>query len=182
MILSPRRAYSNLRVQSEPFAAWYVLRYPLLASLVLGTSITLAATASVDIPLVVSASLSWGVAPIIQMIGATVLVLSVRERPVTVIRGVDGMMAGHVPWSLWLLSMGACLALGASSDTFRQLAAVALIGVMFWRAFLVFCFLRYGLGCTRGASAWRTVLHQSAMWSVLLLFFAWAIGLPARVS
>lgn len=179
LILSPRRAYSKLRAQSEPFAGWYVLRYPLIVSLVLGASIALAATASVDIPLVVSASLSWSVAPVIQMIGATVLVLSVHDRPVTVTCGVDRMLAGHVPW---LLGMGACLALGASRDTFWQLATVTLIGAMLWRAFLVFCFLRYGLGCTRGASALRTLLHQSAMWSVLFVFIAWAIGMPARVS
>jgi hypothetical protein len=181
-ILSPRRAYSDFRVQSQPFPGWYVLRHPLLISLVIGTSIALAATASIDIPLVLSASLSWSVPPIIQMAGAAVLVLSVRERPVTVARGIDGLMAGHVPWSLWLLGMGACLAFGVSRETFVRLAVVALIVVIFWRAFLVFCFLRHGLDCSRVGAAVRTVLHQAVMWTLLFLFIEWAIGLPARLS
>jgi hypothetical protein len=182
LLVSPRRAYSTLRTQPQQYDGPYVLRYPLLISLVLGTSVALAATASVDIPLVLSAALSWSVAPIVQMVGATLLVLSVRDRPVTVTRGIDLMLKGHVPWSLWLLAMGACLALGAGRDTFWPLAGVALIAVMIWRAFLVYCFLHDGLGCTRLASASRTALHQLAMWTVLVAFIAWAIGLPARVS
>jgi hypothetical protein len=182
LLLSPGHAYSNLRAQPNAYDGWYVLRYPLLISLVLGTSVALAATASVDIPLVLSAALSWSVAPIVQMVGATLLVLSVRNRPMTVARGVDSMLAGHVPWSLWLLAMGACLALGAGRDMFWPVAGVALLAVMIWRAFLVYSFLHYGLGCTRVAAASRTALHQLAMWTVLVAFIAWAIGLPARVS
>ncbi len=182
LILSPRRAYSDARGQSQSFASWQLLRHPLLISLVLGTSVALAATASVDIPLVLSAALWWSIAPIVQMVGATVLVLSVRDRPVTVTRGVDLMMAGHVPWSLWLLGMAAWVALGAILSRFWQLAAAALLAVMLWQAFLVYCFLRYGLGCTRAASALRTILHQCAMWAALLAFIGWAIGFLARVS
>jgi hypothetical protein len=181
LALAPARTYARLR--SAPASpVWRGLaRRLVLIALVIGTSVTLAATASAGIALVAQATLWWSVAPLLQLLLATAVVLSAHDRPIPWARGVELMLAAHVPWSLWLLAMVPLVAAGLRGRVFLITMGLSLAGVVVWRAVLLYHFCRIALGRSRAGAIVRTLLHQATVIALLLMYAAWAIALPARL-
>lgn len=181
LVFSPVSTYRDL-LATDHAPGWHILRRFLLIALVIGTSASLAATASVDARLVLTTSFWWSFAPLIQIVAAAVLVLSMRERPVSLARGVELMIAGHAPWSLWLLAVAAAVAAGASGGLLLITAGLALLAVLIVRYVLVYHFCRTVLTCTRTAALLRATLHQAAIAALIITYVCWAIAFVARVA
>jgi hypothetical protein len=182
LLFSPARTYRELLIAPSPSPWRHVARRFVLIAAVIGTSVALSTTTSVAARVVASTTAWWSVAPLIQIGAATLLVLSTRSRPVTLARGVELMVAGHAPWSLWLLAMGACFAAGAGGSTFRLAGGISLLAVLLWRYLLLYHFCRVILACNRAAAILRTTLHQAAILALLFVYVSWAIALTARTS
>jgi hypothetical protein len=178
LLFAPARTYRELVATATGSPWWGSARRLLLISLVIGTSVTMAATESVHAGDVLAMTFWWSMAPLIQLLGAVVLVRSVRNRPVATSRGVELMLAAHVLWSLWLLGIVPLIAL----DARRALLIGSLLPVIPWRMVLLYHFCRTVLGCSRIGAVARTVLHQSVIVAVILVYVAWAVAYSARTG
>lgn len=179
---APVRTYNRLLAAPDSSPWRGIARRLVLIALVIGTSVSLAATASVGIGVVLQATLWWSVAPLIQLLLATGVVLSVRDRPVGPVRAVELMLAGHVPWSLWLLAMAPVVASGLNDRAFLVAVGLSLLVVIAWRAVLLYHFCRIVLGCSPTRALVRTSLHQAMVLAIIIAYAGWAVGLPARLQ
>ena len=179
LLFRPRETYATL-ARAEGFSSWQVLRRPALTALVLGASLLLGATAATELPSLISVVLWWSFVPLIQFAAAYVFVASFRARPIPLNRAVDLMLAGHAPWSLWILLVGLCFMMGWYNGTGQMVFGIAAITVMCWRAVILYHFSRAVLQVTRNAALVRTLLHQLTMAGIIVLYVCWAIAWEAR--
>jgi hypothetical protein len=179
LLFTPRSTYRELL--ARPWRPGMAGRRPALILLVLGTSIAFAATRSLTLPLLLDTIIWWSVVPLLQFCFALVLVLSAGQRVTGALHAVDLMFAAHLPWSLWLLGAAGFLALGGAVVPARTVL-VLLPFVLGWRAVLLYHFCRVVLACDRRGALLRTAVHQTAVFTALFAFVAWAISLEARLT
>ena len=75
-----------------------------LIALLIGTSLSAAATERVDIWLVLSATLAWSFVPVLQLLTGLVLV---QGTALDWRRALEAYFATHWPWSLWIVGVHA---------------------------------------------------------------------------
>jgi len=87
---------------------------------------------------------------------------------------VDLAFMGHVPWSLWVLGVGAW----AAADVGFSLAVMALTMAvpLAWNGVILAAFCREVLAAAPRAAWLWTLAHQSVIWAFGVSFIAWISG------
>lgn len=142
--------------------------------LITGTSLAIAATGRVTVTLVASTMLAASFAIVVQLAAASMLFAVRPSRQVSRAAALDLAFAGHVPWSLWVLGVGAW----AAADIAFSLPALALTCTVpfVWNAVILAAFCREVLGATPRAAWLWTLAHQGVVWSFGVSFIAWISG------
>jgi hypothetical protein len=179
LAIDPSAGY--VRLAREDTVGWLTaLGGPALSALVIGAAVAMIGTDGVTLPLVVSTTLMWSIAPAVQLGAAAVLVISVSARTVSVARGVDLLFMGHAPWSLWLLGVAAMTLLsGASAKSVPMLVSAVLPAALTARVILAFC--RVVLQLDRRSALRRTIAHQAFIWIVVLFYVSVTMQLWPRL-
>ncbi len=172
--LSPDSTYRALVTDDERVAAWRMLRRPLVVLIVIATAVPIMAVQRVTLGLFASSIASFGFVVLIQMVVGAALIASARSRRAALPRALDLWFAGHVPYSLWLLTVAAAFSVApwASLDLFIALAAIPAA----WTAVIVAAFCRQVLGSSTGGARWRAAAHFIVMWAIALELVAWSAG------
>ena len=99
---------------------------------------------------------------------------SARSRRAGLLRALDLWFAGHLPYSLWLLTTAAAFAAApwASLDLLIVLAVIPAV----WTAVIVAAFCRHVLGTSRAGARWRAAVHFVVMWAIALELVALSAG------
>jgi hypothetical protein len=150
-----------------------------LVALVIGTSVTAAATERVTIPLVLTSTLAWAFVPGIQLFTGLVLVRGAA--PGARVHALERYFDTHRPWSLWILGVHALfLVVPASRGVALLLVPFCVVpAVLTIRALVTVCREVLGMGV---AAARRAVaVHQSMTYLIVLVYAAWASAYLPRV-
>lgn len=178
LMVAPARTYALLARQPSQASPITALRRPLLAAVVIGTSMAIAATRRVTPALVLDTTLAWAFVVVLQIAIALVLIAGPSRRTVGVSRGLDLFFASHAPWSLWLLGVAALPApLGRPVTPLLLLAVVPI--VMTNRAIAAFFREVLGYGSRRAVA--HTAIHQAITWTVFVVLYGSAVALHPRL-
>ena len=172
--LSPDSTYRALVTDDERVAAWRMLRRPLVVLIVIATAVPIMAVQRITLGLLASSIASFGFVVLIQMVVGAALIASARSRRAALPRALDLWFAGHVPYSLWLLTVAAAFSVApwASLDLFIALAAIPAA----WTAVIVAAFCRQVLGSSTAGARWRAAAHFIVMWAIALELVALSAG------
>lgn len=179
-MLSPTRAYTEYAPAHTRSGLWIAIRRPLFVALLLGVTIAMTATHTVAAPVVVSLTICWSVAVVIQLVTALIVVGPSPRRMVPMSRALDLFFLGHAPWSLWLL------VIGGMSTWMPDLVGILLVVLtMLLPAVLttriVAAFSAVVLGASGRAAMTRALLHHAITWMAILVLFSAAVALWPRV-
>jgi hypothetical protein len=178
LIVAPARTYALLARQPSPVGPFLALRRPLLAAVVLGVSIAIAATRHVTPALVLNTTIAWSFVVVLQIVIALLLIAGPSRRSVGVPRALDLFFASHAPWSFFLLGAAALPApLG------RPLAPVLLLAVVAFALTVraIAAFFREVLHLDSRRALVRTVLHQAITWTAFVVLYGSAVALRPRI-
>lgn len=179
LIVSPRDTYARLARVPPAIGPLGALRRPVIAAIVLGVSLAIAATGHVTPSLVLSATICWSVAIAIQAAIAIPLIAGPARRTVGLARAVDLFFASHAPWSLWFLAAAAWGPHPLGRPVGPLL--VAALAPMVLTPRMIAAFFREVLEMDPRDARARTAVHQAITWLVFIAIAGWAIALPPRV-
>ncbi|MEX2283061.1 MAG: hypothetical protein WEE89_11310 [Gemmatimonadota bacterium] len=178
VLIAPEKSYQRLGA-TEGTTGWTaVVQRSAVTALVLGTVISLISTGTATLVTVASAMLYWSIVPLVQVAAAVLLVLSAPKRRVNVARGVELMLVGHLPWTLFLLGVTVLL-IKYPGVTLIMMAGALIASV--WRAVIVTALCRAVLGVDRRSAIARAILHQSSLLAIIFVYASWAVALTARL-
>jgi len=151
-----------------------MLRRPLVVLIVIATAVPIMAVQRITLGLLASSIASFGFVVLIQMVVGAAVIASARSRRAALPRALDLWFAGHVPYSLWLLTVAAAFSVApwASLDLFIALAAIPAA----WTAVIVAAFCRQVLGSSTAGARWRAAAHFIVMWAIALELVALSAG------
>lgn len=177
--MAPRRTYEALLRQPAGDGSSGALKRVAFASLLIGTLVAICATGRVTLGLVASATACWMFVPAVQALAGAILVASAPRRGVGMARALDLFLAGHAPWSLWLLGITAWAALtGPPRPAAFSTALVAAV----WTMVIVHSFCQTVLRTGAWGALARTAAHQALIWGLALAFVVVNVGGWARVA
>ena len=167
LVLAPRETYAALaRSRRARPSLGTALRRPLVAALVLGVAVAIAATHSVSPALVASTTISWSYVIALQLAIALPLVAGRARRTVGVARAVDLFFAGHLPWSTFAL-LAAVWGFTPSGAPMWPLAAAAIVCWLL-TVRIIEAFFAEVLALDARAARRRTILQQAITWTVFV--------------
>lgn len=180
LIVAPRHTYARLARAPSAIGPVGALRRPLVAAIVLGVSVAIAATGHATPVLVVSVTICWSVAIAIQAAIAIVLIAGPAQRTVGRPRAFDLFFASHAPWSLWFLAVAAW----APSSVGRPLwpVLVAALAPIVLTPRIIAAFFREVTELDPREARARTAIHQAMTWLAFVALYGWAIALPPRMA
>lgn len=151
----------------------------LFVALVIGTSVTAAATERVTLSLVLSGMIGWGFVPLAQL--GTGLWLTRQAAAGRRQQALEQYFDTHVAWSLWILAVHALFVVWPVSRRFALLllSTGLLPGVLTARALLNLC--RRELGMSERASRRAVAVHQGSTCLAAAAYVAWASAYVPRV-
>ena len=165
-MIAPRDTYAALARGRRDLSFAGALRRPLVAALVLGTAVAIASTHSVSPALVVSTTIAWSYIIGAQLAIALPLIAGPARRTVGVARAIDLFFAGHAPWSIFVLLLGAWSFVPAGTPIWPLAAAAMVPCALTVR--IVAAFFSQVLALDRRAARRRTLLQQALTWTVFV--------------
>jgi hypothetical protein len=174
LALAPERIYRELLARDARVTRWQMLARPATVLLVIGVAIPMMALHRVTLRLVATTAVLWSVAVAIEFLAAWCVIRSADSRQVRTAQAIDLWFAGHLPYSLWLLT----LPIITSSVSAPALEIVGLTGIVpiVWTTFIVAAFCRAVLGTTPAAACWRAGIHLGAVVIVASTLFTISAG------
>jgi hypothetical protein len=173
LIVSPRSAYAELARRPVRVSAIAALRRPLVAALVIGTSLSLSSTGRVTPALVLGTALCWSYLVVAQIAIAVPFIAADARRTVGLPRAIDLFFTSHAPWSLLLLFAAAWSPTPLGRPLWPVLA-LALVPLFLTPRILV-AFFREVLEMDPRRAVARTVAHQAVTWALFAGFF-WIVN------
>ena len=170
----PDKAYRTLSADHERVGVWRMLRRPLIVLIVIGTAVPIMSVQRITIALLAWSIASFGLVVAIQMAVGTAVIASASSRGAGRLRALDLWFAGHLPYSLWLLTIAATFA-AIPSASLDLLIALALVPAA-WTAVIVAAFCRHALGTSRAGARWRAAVHFVIVWLIALELVALSAG------
>jgi hypothetical protein len=189
--LSPSRAYerlvgvaggadgatlSNAAVARGPLArmATVLLLYGIVGSTI--------ATGRIRFDLLAIVAASFSFVLVMQLFAALVLMASApaAARRVSRTRALDLWFAGHLPYSLWLMAMGAWILVIRSLPPLASVPLILVPAIWTWVIGRAFCAVVLGNGAT--GARWRLAGHQVIVWSAMALYLLSAAGGSAGMT
>jgi hypothetical protein len=173
--LAPSRAYAQLS-SAEARPSWLrTVERPVCFAVLLGVSITIAATGYVSPGLLLSTTCSWSWVMAVQLLFAVGMTRRLpHDGSVTAARALELWFSGHVPWTLWVLMLAPLLR--AVPETPAELLIVSALVPMGWTAAIAAAFGRVVLRQSEREAWLRAVLHQLVLLGVILSYVAWSAG------
>jgi hypothetical protein len=178
--LAPLETYR--RLVAEPVrGSWLrALERLLLVAAIVGVSVTLSSARSAPLDLVLMGLLSWSFVPVLQLFAAVVLSVIPRTRSVGLARALELLFVGHLPWSLWVLTMTGLSAFTTLSLSLTvEVMSLLVPGV--WTTVIVAAFCQAVLGCTPRGARVLTAAHQTATWTLFFTYVFLVSGIWPRV-
>jgi len=174
--LSGPAASSALRATDARKAGHYVrsLRRPAMVVLVIAVMVPIMAVQRVTLGLVATAALSWSFAVVLQAIVGIGVIVSAPARKLGVLEALDLWLAGHLPYSLWIMVAFATMAI-MPFGSLGLLIGSAIVPAI-WTGFIAAAFCRTVLGTTTSGARWRTGAHFVSIWAITSSYIAWASG------
>jgi hypothetical protein len=181
VMAAPSRAYAASR-EGASGGLWAVVSRPALTALVMGTASAFAATGHVTLGLLISGFVCWTFVPLLQMATAAAILRPRAGHSLPLGHRLELWFMGHAPWSLWIFTV--TLLMGNAGIWSRLEWAVIATAVIpgIWTSVIAAAFCRVVLGDSRRAAIVRTALHQAITWSLVLLYFGWAVALQPRIA
>ena len=178
LIVSPRDTYARLARTRSRGGVLVALRRPALVAVVIGAAIALGATGHVTPRLLLSTTLCWAFAVVLQIAIAVALIAGPSRRTVGLSRALDLFFASHAPWSLWLLAAAAY----SPSVLGRPLTPLLLSAVvpLALTVRMIAAYFREVLELDPRHARVRTILQQAATWGVPLVLYGTAVGFWPR--
>jgi hypothetical protein len=179
LIIAPGRTYAALVAQATRVGPVRALRRPLLAAVVLGTSMAMSSTRHVTPALVFSTTLLLSVVVIGQVLIALALIRGTAPRTIGLARACDLFFASHAPWSLWLLAA----ALWVPSPMGLPAAPLwlaALVPIVLTPR-IIAAYFREVHGLDRRGARVRAIAHQALTWGLFVTLFGAAVAISPRV-
>lgn len=178
LMVAPATTYARLARDPSPVGPLTALRRPMLAAVVLGTSIAIGATGHVTPALVLSTTVCWAFVIVLQIAIALPLIAAPARRTVGVARALDLLFASHVPWSLWLLAAAAVPA--PLGRPLAPLLLFALIPLVLTVRMLAAFFREVLHMDPQRATTW-TAVHQGITWGLFVLLYGVAVAIHPRI-
>ena len=151
-----------------------------LLALIIGTSVSAAATERVTIVQVLTSAVAWAFVPVIQL--ATGLWLVRNAAAGRRVAALEHYFATHRPWSLFILSVHAVLLGWTPSRRFAllylPLAAIPIAMTVI--ALTRIC--RDLLGMTAAGARRAVAIHQAITYLVVATYAAWASAYLPRIA
>ena len=162
--LAPDSTYRILAANQESVSTWRMVCRPLIVAVVIGTAVPIMAVQRVTLGLLVASTISFSFIVAIQMAVGAAVIASAPSRRAGMPRAIDLWFAGHLPYSLWLLTVAALFAAlpAASLDLLIALAVIPAA----WTAAVVAAFCRHVLGTSRAGARWRAAAHFAVIWAI----------------
>jgi hypothetical protein len=154
-----------------------LLGHMALVALVIGVSVTVAATGRVTLPLVISGAVGWGFVPVLQLMTGMLIVRGARG---PLVRRLEGYFTLHWPWSVWIVAFHAALLLLPSRWSGLWLAATASVPILF-TTWLLLAFCQQELSLPRRLAVRRVGEHQVVTYALVLAYVSVAIALWPRI-
>lgn len=179
LALAPIDTYRQLITEPVRGTWLRALERPALVALIIGITVTISSARRVSLGLVIMGVLLWSFVPIIQWLVGTFVIGRVRGRPMSMPRCLELLFIGHLPWSLWALTM-------AGLETFTVLPVGRAVEVLslsvpaVWTAMIVFAFCRTVLDCTPARARLLTVAHQAITGAIFFTYVVLFSGFWAR--
>ena len=174
LALAPDSTYRTLVADNEHVTVWRMLRRPLVVLIVIATAVPIMAVQRITLALLAWSVASFGFVVLIQMAVGAAIIASARARRVGATRALDLWFAGHVPYSLWLLTVAAAFGVTpwGSLDLLVALAAIPAA----WTAVIVAAFCRHVLGSGSAGARWRAAVHFIVIWAIAFELVALSAG------
>jgi hypothetical protein len=179
LALAPHDTYRQLMAEPARGTWLRALERPALLALIIGTAVTMSSARRVPLGLVLMGIVCWSFVLIVQWLIGVVVIGRARGRPVSMPRALELLFVGHLPWSLWILTM---IGLYTFTTTSLGLAAQihSLLVPAVWTTTIVFAFCRTALGCSPVRARLLTAAHQTMTWVVFVAYVVLVSGIGAR--
>jgi hypothetical protein len=181
-MVRPSRTFAALAANPPAPGAWTLWRRPLLLTLLLGCFVSLVASGTLTVRLVVLPAVYWSFVALAQ-----VLVLAAmrwrRTDHLPLSTAVDVFLTGLGPWMLLLLGLASALAFPTPAygwGRFRVWAGVGL-AVIVWSAYIDFWFFRIVLGASRAGAVRDVIVNRLMTWTIVFGIFAVPGSMPWSV-
>jgi hypothetical protein len=175
---APETTYRAL-ITRTTIPAWRSLSRPALVLLVLAVGVPITAVHAITLDLMLRSAAVWSVIVLVQLAIGAVVIASAPARRVSFARAIDLWFAGHLPYSLLILSLPIVTAFPIATP--HELMGIAIIVPLVWTTFVVAAFCRVVLGLTPTGARWRVALHFGLVLIVGSALTVWAAGGPAAI-
>lgn len=178
--LSPTETYRQLIAEPVNGTWLRVLERLAFVAILIGTAVTLSSARRLPPGLVLTGIVCWSFVPITQWLIGLVVIGRAPGRAVSVPRCLELLLAGHLPWSLWMLVM-------IGIDTFTPAPIPLVIQVLsllvpaLWTTIILSAFCRTALDCTPPHAHLLIVAHQALTWTAFFGYVLLVTGLWPRV-
>lgn len=176
VLLDPGTAFHSLS-RTLRGGWWVLVRRPLLLAFFLGCIVSLLASGTVNVRLVLDGALSFAFIPIVETAALTII-WPRRRGQMPLSQAVDLLFAGNAPWLLWLLVL---TALSAFQSPLRFPAVMgfghgwvvpaSMVCVAAWSAYIDFHFFQEALKQPPPAAARVVVLQRALAWGPGVAYF-----------
>ena len=186
VLVRPDRTFRSLASASPTEAAsplWIAARRPVFLTFVLACVVSLLATSVATIRLIATAVLYWSFVPVIEILALTIILRRRRvSKPLPI--AIDLFFAGHAAWALFLLSIGATMAMAPPNYWWSLIIGPGLVGmilVVAWSAYVDVCFFRHMCGTSLARAIGNAALHRLMTWMLVVWIFAVPTPTPFSV-
>ena len=155
---------------------WTAARRPLFLCLVIGCVISLLGTSVATMRFIGASAMYWSFVPLIEILGLAIVVWR-RRGSRRFASLIDAFFAGHAAWTIFLLLLGAVMAVAPPQYWWFLLtrpAMAGLVAVTGWSAYVDLCFFRYVCGAPLASAIRSTLLNRVIVW--ILVF--WIVAVP----
>ena len=188
VMLRPRKTYEKLARDSQNPTTLEMLRRPALFAFLLGCSLALSTIGRFSLRVIVTGTLLWAFAPLLQILAASGVLLLLGGRRHSLRAGIALMFLGIGPWSFWILTVAALFSFIPPESAVvwiagRVTSPLDTVALPFlWSAFVTFGFFRGALAWSRPKSACALVLYHALAWGPPVLFFLASDQLLPRLA
>lgn len=180
LALAPLDTYRQLIVEPVRGTWLRALERPALVALIIGTAVTMSSARRAPFGLVLMGIACWSFVPIVQWLIGAIVIGRARGRRLSMLRCLELLFIGHLPWSLWLLAM-----VGLETFTLlrigRTTEVLSLVVPAVWTTMIVFAFCRTALDCTPARARLLTAAHQTMTWATFFTYVVLFSGTWARL-
>ena len=180
LALAPEATYRRLVSQPVRGSWRAVFERVVFIAFVTGSLITMSSARRVPFGLVLMGIVCWSFVPLIQLAVGAIVIGRVRTRRISVPRALELLFLGHLPWSLWLVTLTG-LYVFTDLPLPLYVRVLSLLIPAAWTWWILSAFGRTVLGCSPRRARQLTWVHQAMTWMIFSAYVVLVSGIWARV-